>query len=234
LYTSDIGAFNTGVGQNAGRDLTNGCYNTLIGQGAGRSIVTGSCNTAIGNGSFRSNAAGICNTGVGVNSGNTSTGSNNTFIGAYAVDQNAAVDNNIAIGYAAGTTYQPLAGLSNQIVMGNAANTNAFIPIAWTVTSDARRKIVEGPIPLGLDFVTKLNPVQYKFKDIETGEVTDDQLRYGLLAQEVQVLEVDPENPVIVHNRSEYLGMNYESLIPVLINAVKEITERLDALEGKT
>ena len=88
-------------------------------------------------------------------------------------------------------------------------------------------------MPLGLEFINKLNPIEYQFKNPETGEITDNTIRYGLSAQEVKENEVDPENPIIVYDKNEYLSMTYETLIPVLINSVKELTKRLEAIEGK-
>ena len=55
--------------------------------------------------------------------------------------------------------------------------------------------------------------------------------RIGLLAQECQVHfpEVVDEGPGDDH----MLGMSYGDLVPVLLQAIKELTARVEALEGK-
>ena len=111
--------------------------------------------------------------------------------------------------------------------------TNAFINVVWTVPSDTRLKEIKGPVPLGLEFVEKLSTIEYKRKDPVTGEVNNEEVRYGFKAQEVQSLEVNPEEPVIVNTSSEYLGLKHEYLLPVLVNAIKELSEKVKTLEGK-
>jgi hypothetical protein len=60
----------------------------------------------------------------------------------------------------------------------------------------------------------------------------------GLIAQEVEaaILAVSPENLGIVDVPDdldkEVYGMRYSQLIPVLINAVNELTDRIKVLEG--
>jgi len=172
---------------------------------------------------------------VGVNAAGCTTGNANVAIGYYANTTLNAFDNTVVVGTGLsllGITPLPLTQ-SNQINMGNQNHTLAQIQIPWTVVSDARKKEVKGPVPLGLEFINKLNPIEYQFKNPETGEITDNTIRYGLSAQEVKENEVDPENPIIVYDKNEYLSMTYETLIPVLINSVKELTKRLEAIEGK-
>ena len=82
-----------------------------------------------------------------------------------------------------------------------------------------------------------VNPIKYSFIDHETKEVTDSNKRYGFSAQEILQLE---EEPIIVNNQNpDNLGMNYEYMIPILVNAIKEldaenksILARLEALEN--
>ena len=126
------------------------------------------------------------------------------------------------------------------------SHTTACIQIAWGVASDIRYKCVYGNVPYGRDFLRGVNPIKYSFKDKETGEIKDPRKRYGFSAQEVLALEGD--EPIIVNTSNpEYLGITHDYMIPVLVNAVKELdtelTEvkqenqdlrtRLEALEDK-
>jgi hypothetical protein len=122
--------------------------------------------------------------------------------------------------------------------MGNADHTVACIQIAWTTASDIRYKCVWGNVSHGKDFLRNVTPIKYSFIDHETQEVTDPHKRYGFSAQEVLALE--GEEPIIVSDKNpDNLGMNYEYMIPILVNAIKEldaenksILARLEALEN--
>ncbi|MFZ9203064.1 MAG: tail fiber domain-containing protein, partial [Candidatus Fonsibacter ubiquis] len=145
----------------------------------------------------------------------------------------------------AGTTGLTPSGLinftttGNQIVMGNADHTTACIKIAWTYGSDIRYKCVWGNVSHGRDFLRGVNPIEYSFKDKETNEVTDPRRRYGFSAQEI--LELEGDNPVIVNTQNpDSYGITYDHIIPVLVNAIKEldaenkaILARLEALENR-
>jgi len=123
-------------------------------------------------------------------------------------------------------------------VMGNFDHTVACIKIAWTTASDIRYKCVWGNVSHGRDFLRDITPIKYSFINQETKEVTDTHKRYGFSAQEVLALE--GEEPIIVSDTNpDNLGMNYEYMIPILVNAVKEldaenksILARLEALEN--
>jgi hypothetical protein len=243
-FTATVGRLNTLVGQNAGRDQTTACGNTFIGQAAGRSVTTGGYNTAVGNGALRIAAAGLYNTAVGVNAAGCATGTANIAIGYYANTTFNAFDNTVVIGTnSPALGFAPLPGLaSNFIHMGNLAHTCACINIPWTPVSDERRKKIKGPVPLGLDFVTALEPIEFQFMNPETKEVTDETYRYGFSAQKVIALEVDPEKPVIGGGSAETsYSLTNDYMVPTLVNAIqelskelKEIKTRISTLEGET
>ena len=68
------------------------------------------------------------------------TGNYNTAIGVQA-SNNATSGQNTALGYsAANDAVYSLTNESHRIVIGNNNNTDAYIKIDWTVTSDARIK----------------------------------------------------------------------------------------------
>jgi len=123
-------------------------------------------------------------------------------------------------------------------VMGNFDHTVACIKVAWTTASDIRYKCVWGSVSHGRDFLRNVNPIKYSFINQETKEVTDPNKRYGFSAQEILALE--GEEPIIVSDTNpDNLGMNYEYMIPILVNAIKEldaenksILARLEALEN--
>lgn len=82
-------------------------------------------------------------------------------------------------------------------------------------TSDARWKTNIADLDYGLAALQRLRPVSFAWKD-----GNQDQAHLGLLAQEVE--PIIPE--AVVHGAApdEPLGMNYSTLIPVLIKAIQE------------
>jgi hypothetical protein len=117
--------------------------------------------------------------------------------------------------------------------MGNCAHTCAQIQIAWTVVSDERDKCVFGQVPHGRGFLQKINPVKFAFKDRNTGCLTDpeEKRRYGFSAQEMLAAEGD--NPVITSTEDpNKLQVTSDYLVPVLVNAIKELSTELDTLHA--
>jgi hypothetical protein len=116
--------------------------------------------------------------------------------------------------------------------MGTTETTNAYIQVAWTVVSDARDKIVEGAVPHGLKFVNELEPKAFYFKENRDSEIPHGPLRYGFLAQDI--LELEGEKNVIIDGEdpSKY-RYNGESLVPVLVNAIQELSAKVTELEEK-
>lgn len=85
-------------------------------------------------------------------------------------------------------------------------------------TSDVRLKKNILPLTYGLNEVIKLEPVSYDWKDNSGTH------KVGLIAQEVR--KIIPE--VVVGDESkESIGMNYAELVPVLVNAIKELNTEL-------
>ena len=90
----------------------------------------------------------------------------------------------------------------------------------------------------GLNEVLQLNPVSFNWIDDP-----DNNNRLGLIAQEIlpimpelvktheyQNSEDDPEN--IIQVELENLGVNYSTLIPVLINALQEQQKEIEELRN--
>ncbi len=117
------------------------------------------------------------------------------------------------------TTIQP--GTDNSISNGTSAKRWSVVyAVNGTIqTSDFRLKKNIQPLQYGLSEVLKMRPVRYDWKDNSgTNKV-------GLIAQEVQAIV--PE-VVVGDSTKENLGMNYAELVPVLINAIKELKAELN------
>ena len=160
------------------------------------------------------------------------TGGKNTAISAAGMGITTG-DDNICIGYNAGSSASPfeVTTESDRIVLGSNDIGNFYCKVALTVTSDKRDKVDFGTIPHGLDFVNQLKPTSFWFrKNRDTNEKHGEQ-RYGFLAQDILALEGD--NPVIIDTEQEdHLKYKGEHLVPVLVNAIKELSAKVTALEA--
>ena len=236
-YGAGAIATNFAAGDGALASNTTGSYNTASGRNTLYSNTTGNYNTASGQGALQNNTTGIQNTASGSYAllANT-TGNYNTAFGQAALYYNTTGSGNSAFNplNSAGT-YAPVFNPTtenNRFCMGSTGVTNAYIQVAWTVVSDARDKTNFAPVPHGLDFVNQLQPTAYQFKENRETDVATGIVRYGFKAQDVLALEGD--SPVIIDNEDlDKLRFNESSLIPVLVNAIKELTARLELLEGK-
>jgi hypothetical protein len=211
---------NNVVGSSALANNTTGLANTAIGGGALSSNTTGNYNSAIGYAALQYNTTGFSNTASGFQAlGNNTTGSGNIGIG----------------GLTSGASYSPAFNITTQInyiSMGSTAVTNAYIQVAWTVNSDARDKINFADIPYGLDFVSQLKPLSYRFRESRESDVAVGDTHYGFKAQDILALEGD--NPVIIDNKEENkLRFKESNLIPILVKAIQELKAEIDILKSK-
>ena len=124
-------------------------------------------------------------------------------------------------------------------------------------TSDKRMKDNIKESSLGLDFINKLKPVQYKWKDYDytkpamPGEKGKEEefgekvikrkysrTHYGLIAQDVEKVLTDMGlttkdfAPIIYNENDDRYGMRYSELIGVLIKGMQELSAKVKALEG--
>jgi len=174
----------------------------------------------------------------GCNAGRANTtGIVNFFAGRYAGACNTTGSNNLFFGCSSGVGTAGLANItteSNRIIMGNDAHTCAQIQIAFTVVSDERDKCIFGAVPHGRGFLQQINPVKFAFKNRNTGCLSDavGKYRYGFKAQEMLAAEGD--KPVITSaDNPDKLQLTSDYLVPVLVNAIKELGAELDALKER-
>ena len=114
-----------------------------------------------------------------------------------------------------------------------------------SLPSDRNYKKNINSLSLGLNLIEKLNPVSYNYKFEKDG----DPLKYGLIAQDLEqsleevgvekdsasILQYSEEaenDPNLKNDQSKY-NLCYEKLIPVLINAVKELSAEVQQLKSQ-
>jgi len=117
----------------------------------------------------------------------------------------------------------------------SANNTNGVYitsgATSWTGNSDERLKDITGNIENAIDSLMALRTVKHTWKSDESKKE-----HLALIAQDVekvfpQVIDknklpskADDENP----DETEYLGVRYTELVPVLVKAIQELNERLN------
>lgn len=242
LGNTTTGSFNTAFGVYACESTNSGSYNNGFGTSSLISNVAGSDNTAVGYRSLYSNVSGNYNTALGNRTLYYSNSSYNTAVGFYAGEGNFT--NSTSIGY-----YAPTVN-NNRIRMGNASTVGVGAQIGWTSYSDARIKTnVQANVP-GLDFVTKLRPVTYRF-DIHTqnrimgvNDESDYPEKYeiekitqtGFIAQEVEMVAkeigYDFSGISLPSNEKDLYGLRYSEFVVPLVKAVQEQQVMIEDLKN--
>lgn len=97
---------------------------------------------------------------------------------------------------------------------------------AFTVMSDSSLKTNILPLESGLEKVMLLKPKTYYLTSENT--MGDQKLQYGFLAQDVQQILPD-----IVDSSMGYLGINYDAIIPLLVESVQLQQNTIDSLNGR-
>ena len=225
------------MGMNALSTVTTGTNGTAVGFEAMK-VATGSNNTALG-----------YQAGVAV-----STGATNTTVGSSAGNAITTGSNNLCLGVDAGIASSPGGAVttgSNQICLGDENVTNAHIQVDWTVASDGRDKTDISELNSGLSFVNQLRPVTYRWDKrshysrdqniVPDGKHKNGQLDVGFLAQDVSKLEENygfsrGKKSNLISSISEdgkMYGLKYNKFVPMLVNAVQELSEKVKELESK-
>lgn len=109
------------------------------------------------------------------------------------------------------------------VSVGNPGDGSSAIANQWETYSDRRIKTSISALDKGLDVITKLKPVKFKYKNDNTKRT-----RFGLIAQDV--IGILPE---VVSSSDGIYSIDYNMIIPILINAINELSERIKVLEEK-
>jgi len=161
--------------------------------------------------------------GIGVYSNNTYSPTisldfnNGTNIGHLLADQNAY--------YIRTLTSYPI------YIQANAAN-GVYLSVgatSFTSNSDERLKNITGFIDNAVDKLQTLRTVKYSWKSDTTNKEN-----LGLIAQDVEQIfpEVIDKSRVQKDDDTDYLGVRYQELIPVLVKAIQELKEENDIFKS--
>ena len=245
------GSGNIIIGKGNGTGITTNNGNILIGNAAGPLFNAGTSNIIIG---------GAAMTRPETYNSNIAIGSNTLFLaglGGTTCEENTAIgvgaggttyrsgSNNTILGYDADTS---VASVDNEFTLGNSSVATLRCAVtSITSLSDARDKTDIKDLSYGVDFIKSLTPREFTWNNRpeirvvrdEEGNETEKEIEsknkgkkdFGFVAQEVQALDNDTLR-LIYNSNPEKLEMSYGKLVPILVQAVKELTSRLEALEN--
>jgi len=239
------------MGREALFSNTTGATNTAVGREALYANTTGTSDVAYGYRALYNNTTGTANVAVGSFAGDVlTTGSDNTLLGHGADPSAATASGQIVIGRSVTGT------ADNRITVGITTNIAELdldgVDTSWAASSDERLKKDITDYAAGLAFISELRPVTYKWRakcdvpeEMSLHDDSDDPVHgkegvtyHGFVAQEVkQALDAHPE----VADGQHFWKLRDDGvqtvapadLVPILVNAVKELKAELDAAKAE-
>ena len=238
-------------------DSTTANNNTAVGYNAMRTATTGGDNVAVGYECLDKSTTAYNTVAMGSYAASELVdGHNNTCVGYAAGFSLSSGGNNLLLGRNAGRATSPSGNLTshnNIVVLGDNSISDLYCADTSISSSDSRDKTDITDFTKGLDWIKALRPVTYRW-DKRTWYGTDEQpygtpdgskkrsqLHIGFLAQEA--LEVEKSNgygsskeDMLVVNLTPddmSYGMKYERLVPVLVNAIKELSAEVEQLKSQ-
>jgi Chaperone of endosialidase len=139
-----------------------------------------------------------------------------------------------------------ISGASGLTYNGSTLAVTGAITATGDITafySDQRLKTNVTEIPNALDKVKAISGITYNSNDLAASlGIGDDREHVGVIAQQVQ--EVLPQvvvpapfdiDPVLLNSKSgeNYLTVQYDKLVPLLIQAIKELSAEVEALKAR-
>jgi hypothetical protein len=234
FYSKNSGNYNVSLGNVTLTKNVSGEYNVAVGHNSQFSCSSGSANTTIGYGALYDNVSGSYNVAIGSAAGNNNLGSYNTFLGRRA----GRTGNSVTYNYTTCIGTDSVATGDNQVVLGKSSQ-NVYGGTYNTI-SDARDKTEIRDTVLGIEFIEKLRPVDYKYKfRNDTDELIGRRYHHGLIAQEVKTvmdnMDIDfgGYQDHNINGGSDQLTLGYSELIGPMIKSIQQLNEKIRILEEK-
>lgn len=228
-------------------------YNSIGAPSTTGTNASGTWNISInGSAAYATNAGYATSAGSATNAGyaaSAGSATNATYAGSAGYASSA--------GSATNATYAGTAGATttgNSFQMGSlgvgtgASGTTGEIRATNNITayySDIRLKNILGTIPNALSKLLSLSGIVYKNNEVaEKYGYTSQEEQVGVIAQEIekvlpQIVKPAPFDCEYINGKQHsisgenYKTVQYEKIIPLLIEAIKELSDKLDKLENK-
>lgn len=241
------------LGYQVGRTGMSGTYNVLIGRSTATALTSGNGLIVIGGNAGQELTTGTNTTIVGVSSGAGQTIQSNNSIFGYASNCKDTSGVTRADSGAFGDNINQILSGNNEIQIGK--STTTVYTYATGTRSDARDKADIKEEELGLNFIEKLKPKQYKwnyredYRQIdENGNITElpndgskkrNRFHNGFLAQDIQdtMTELNIDFAGLqngsVNGGTDVYHLAYTEFIAPLVKAVQQLSEKVKILENK-
>jgi hypothetical protein len=186
-----------------------------------------------GNNGGGNHTEGTAATHLGYNAGGSvTTGTYNTFLGHQAGSTTTTASNVTCLGRGATASS---ATVSNEITLGNSSITSLRCQVtSISSLSDRRDKKDIKELPIGLDFINALNPVEFTW-DMRDGAKVG-QKEAGFIAQELDEAQqdagVEDLMNLVLKTNPDKLEATPGKLIPVLVKAIQELSSEIQTLKG--
>ena len=238
---TSVGANNTGL--STGNIYINGSGATSISKSGG-TITINSTDTNTDTNTTYTAGTGMSLSGTTFNCNVVNTDTNTTYTAGTGLTLVGTQFRNTVVNTDTNTTYSAGNGMSlsgTQFLMSGSysgtftASTLHSSGDVIAYYSDERLKDFEGTIPNALDKVSQLNG--YYFTANETAKelgFDNDQRQVGVSAQEVEAImpEIIKSAPINEEHGTDYKTVQYEKLVPLLIEAIKELKGEIEELKG--
>ena len=228
--------------------------NTTYSAGTGLSLSGTTFNNTITNNNQLSNGAGYVTTNTTYSAGTGLSLSGTTFNNT--ITNNNQLSNGNGYTTNTGTLTQVTSGGATTVSAGNGIGLNngsGTITMSGSYSgsfsstgnitaysSDERLKNFKGKIENALDKVERLSGYYYEWNDTAKNidaEAFKEGLEVGVNAQEVEAImpEVIATAPIVeIHNLdTDYKTVHYDKLVPLLIEAIKELKNKIEELKTK-
>ena len=164
-------------------------------------------------------------------SANNVTTQKNVVIGVDAQTLSTGLDNCTIIGYDAEAS---TTNAANEITLGNGSISTLRCNVtSITSLSDVRDKKDVEDANIGLDFINDLRPVKFVW-DTRDGAKKDIK-EVGFIAQELDEVQqkhgVEDHLQLVLKNNPDKLEASQGKLIPILVQAIKDLKKELDELK---
>lgn len=138
-----------------------------------------------------------------------------------------------------GETNNPTQGWAGYFFEDIYVGGGGYAENGWNNISDKRLKSNIQPIPNALQKISQISGNTYTLKtptkDANGNITTKERVQYGVIAQDIEPIfpEIVSEKAIFnnLGDETVYKTVNYDGLIPVLIEAVKELKAEVDALK---
>jgi Chaperone of endosialidase len=223
---------NIGIGVNTLNNEMLGMSNLALGRNALYSHNFGNTNIAIGAAALYSNVSGGSNICIGFSAGYNELGSDKLYI--ENTNSNSPLIGGDFANDIVGINMSVNSLASNptwKLQVGGDINASGSVRAAGIVlSSDIRFKKNIAPLQNSLSNLLKINAVSYNWRNDDFTERNfSDKKQFGVIAQEIET--IFPE--LIDLDSQGFKSVNYIALVPVMIEAIKELNQKITLLENQ-